>query len=147
MFSYDTWGGSWGNSWGGSWGVSIGPDSPPDSPPDSSPDPILLGGGPGEDRHYHYHPSYSQLREEAQRLELKRIDDELALAEKLKQGARDAYADARTAREAKKAAKKAAALEASLQAQINALRIERERLIRLIEEEAIIALLLCSPFN
>lgn len=112
----------------------------------------LLGGGPGEEEHYHYHPSYARLREEAQqkkiaehRAELQRVENAIAEAEKAKQ---EQLAAAKEKRKAKNAAKKLAALEASLQEEINRLRIERVWLMRLIDdEEAILVLLLSWPLH
>lgn len=103
----------------------------------------LLGGGG-------YVYPYERLREEeykkktAQQAELQRVSKELAEAEQRQREIAGKSAQA----EARKTARKLAALEASLQEEINALRIERVRLMRRIDdEEAAIALLLSSPFH
>lgn len=93
-----------------------------------TPDDGLLGGGPGYVSAYQREQERREINE-ARRLELKRIEDELAKAEQEKLLA-------------------AERLEASLQEEINGLRTERARLIRLIDdEEAMFVLLMARPFH
>lgn len=115
---------------------------------------VLLGGGPGREREdYIYNPDVFRHKQEElkrktleeKRLELKRIEKELAESEGAKQ---EKLAMAKEKFRAKNAAKKLAALEASLQEEINRLRIERVWLMRLIDdEEAILVLLLTWPLH
>lgn len=108
----------------------------------------LLGGGPGTV----YHSPYSKYREEEYQrklkehaAELKQVDKEIADAERRKQ---EELAELRAKRLARNAAKKIAATEAALQEQINVLRMERVRLMRLMQdEEAILVLLLSLPLH
>lgn len=91
---------------------------------------------------YSYHP-YLAIAEK--RAEVKRIDTEIAETERKKLAA---HKRARAKLMAEKAAKKLAALEATLQEEINRLRIERAWLMRRIDdEEAILVLLLTQPFH
>lgn len=108
---------------------------------------VLLGGGPGK-KHHSYLTPYSKYREEEykrsiaeKRTSLAEINKEIADAEALKQD------ELRAARLALNAAEEAA-LEAQLQEEINVLRMERVRLMRLIDdEETILVLLLCLPLH
>lgn len=112
---------------------------------------ILLGGGPGDEYHRR-HKSYEHLREEDfhkrlaerhARLEL--IDDEIAQAEERK---KIAHQRAVSKLVAKNAAKKLAALEARLQEEISRLRNERVWLMRLIDDdEAMLVILMSMPFH
>lgn len=115
--------------------------------PPPAPAVILLGGGPGNP--HHYHAPYSAYKEAQylaeKRAELERIDDEIAQAEHRRLAA---LKRAQAKLVAEKAAKKLAATEATLQKEINRLRIERVWLMRLIDdEEAILVLLLSQPFH
>lgn len=75
------------------------------------------------------------------RLELRRIEEELANAERLEEQ-RLLQAEVQASAERK------AMIEASLQQEISALRMERMRLMRLIDdEEAMLILLLSLPFH
>lgn len=104
---------------------------------------VLLGGGPGEPHRKHWEDEYQRSRAAVvqHHAELKLIDNKLAEAEQARKEAREQL-------KAKKAAKKLAALEATLQEEINRLRMERVWLIRLIDdEEAILVLLLSWPLH
>lgn len=99
-----------------------------------------------------YVPPYEKYREDQYQrknlqehnADLKRIDDELAEAEQRKQE----QLAAQKKLKAKNSAKKLAALEALLQEEINRLRTERVWLMRQIdEEEAIFVLLLSMPLH
>lgn len=117
---------------------------------------ILLGGGPGGPRHeYHYRSADHgrREREHQQKLlaehhaELKRVEEDLAETERLRQEALAEKEQRREARKSRKAAMEAAALELELLEEINKLRIQRAWLMRRIDdEEAILVLLLSMPF-
>lgn len=139
MSTFDTWGGSWGTSWATSWTRT------------ASSGPTLLGG-----KAYGYRTPYSQHEEEEYQrkklenthAELQRLDNEIALSEREQREAREKLAQASEQKRQKKAAKELVALEASLQEEINRLRMERVWLIRRIDdEEAILLLLLSLPFH
>lgn len=110
-----------------------------------APEVVLLGGGPGYERHDSFH-AFQFRQEELRRqsiaekqFELKKIDDELAEAE----GKRlEAIAKSQAKLMAKNAAKRLAALEASLQQEINRLRMERVWLMRRIDDEECMLVLL-----
>lgn len=95
----------------------------------------------------YYHPSiYEQSRHDLrrralaeERAELNRINDEIAEAEKRRLAAKKR---ARATLLAEKAAKKLAALEASLQEEISRLRMEQAWLIRRIDDEECILILM-----
>lgn len=111
----------------------------------------LLGGGGGE-HEYSYHQPYSTYKEAEHlsryRETLRQIDEELALAEKQKQEAAMRLVEAEAAKRQKNAARELAALEATLQEEINRLRMERVWLMRVIDdEEAILVLLLTWPLH
>lgn len=122
----------------------------PSPAPAPSPGVVLLGGGPGYERPYRGYVSAEQRRNEYEsalerRLELQRIEDELAEAERQRLAAQKRAAAALLA---ENAAIRVAALEAALQGEINRLRMERDWLIRrLDEEEATIALLMSLPLH
>jgi hypothetical protein len=82
------------------------------------------------------------------RAELRAIEDEIATVERQRLEAEEESARLATAKRRRKAALTRAALEAAtLREQINALRMERVRLMRLIDdEEATLVLLLSMPF-
>lgn len=126
-FAYDTWGGSWGASWGISWGSGSAP-----------PEPTPTGHGGRESFVLPYQRYQAEQYDlEQKRKELQRISDDLAEAESKKQ---QALAEA--------AALEAAALEANLQEEINRLRMERDWLMRQIDdEEAILVLMMSRPFH
>lgn len=85
---------------------------------------------------------YERQTAEEKRQALQRIEDDLRDAELAKQ---EQLAEARTQ---EKAAFEMAALEAQLQEEINNLRMERDWLMRLIDdEEAIFILLAMQPFH
>lgn len=127
------WGNSWGVSWGNSWGAGVAPPVVPVAP---------SGGW------YSHHTPY-QIREQQERLaELRRIENEITEAEQRKLEALAQQEQLQTTRKYKNAAKKRAVLEATLQDEINALLVEKMRLIRLIDdEESILVLLLSLPFH
>lgn len=78
----------------------------------------------------------------------KELADEIALAETRKKEVAKNLLDAKESKRKNKAVKQLMALEATLQDGINVLRIQREQLMRFIqEEEAILVILLSSPFN
>lgn len=110
-----------------------------------TPTPIRPSGG--------YALPYSRYehlqRIEEQRAELARVEQELSLAEHNKLEKLEAEReDLAKLRAKKKAAKQLAALEASLQEEINELRNQRAWLMRLIDdEEAILVLLLSYPLH
>jgi hypothetical protein len=109
------------------------------------PDNGWLGGGA-------YVAPYDKYREKQRLLdiaeakkELLRVEREMAEAE---QARLKALEDAQRVESARNAALMAAALEASLQEEINRLRMERAWLMRWIaDEEAVLVLMLSSPFN
>lgn len=102
---------------------------------------VLLGG---KDYPTHYLTPADRYREEEYHRSIKA--KKLALAEVEKE-----IADAEKRKEKERKAKKAAAnavIEAMLQEEINVLRMERVRLMRLIDdEETILVLLLSLPFH
>lgn len=107
------------------------------------------GGG----KPYNYQLPYHKYREDElqrqrlaeKRADLKRVESELAQAEADRQ---KKLASAKKRLEAKNAAKQLAALEAQLQEEINRLRNERIWLMRLIDdEEAMLVLLLSLPLH
>lgn len=114
----------------------------------------LLGGGPGSEREqYVYNPDafrrrQDQLRHqslEEKRAELKRIDDELTIAEQKKQAL---LAKSEEANRQEQAINEMMALEAVFQEEINRLRIERIWLMRLLDDdEAMLVILLRRPFH
>lgn len=115
-------------------------------------DDLVLLGGKAYDTlphyqkrpYYNYSKEYERLELAEKHAELRRIDDELATAERAQQAKATEYAKL----EANNAAKELAALEAQLQEEINRLRMERVWLMRLIDDdEAILVLLLSSPLN
>lgn len=120
----------------------------PGTNPTPSPDPLLLGGGPG----YRRYKSYAELREEYElrtaeekRVELKRIDEEIAEAEKRRLAA---LRRSKAKLLAEKAALRLVKLESDLREEINRLRMERVWLMRMIDDEEAILVLLCSlPFH
>lgn len=134
--------------WGGGLYGSFAGRSPAPPP---APTLVLLGGGPGEEYHRR-HKSYGELREDSiqqrlagARLELKRIDEKIAEDEARRLAAQKR---AKAKLLADKAAKKLVALEATLQEDINRLRMERVWLMRLIDdEEAVLVLLLSWPLH
>jgi hypothetical protein len=88
--------------------------------------------------YYNYDEKYERLKHAEKHAELRRIDEELAAAQRRKD----------EELQAKLAAEELAALEAQLQEEISRLRTERAWLMRLIDdEEAIFVLLLSSPLN
>lgn len=107
----------------------------------------LLGGGPGYEKEEVYNPHAFQYRQQElqqrkiaeHRAALQIIDDELAEAERLKQ---EKLAKQRERLQAKKAAKQLAALEAQLQEEINRLRMERVWLMRQIDDEECILIMM-----
>lgn len=112
--------------------------------------PVLLGGGPGKEREHVVNPHAFQYRQEqlrrkaleAKQDELKRIDDEIAEAEKRRLAA---LKRSQAKLLAENAAKKLAVLEASLQDEISRLLAERVWLIRQIDdEECLLILLMCK---
>jgi hypothetical protein len=126
----------------GAWATTVWADGVwAEGTPTPDPEPTVTGG--------FLHP-YIKLRDDEYReaelqKELERVNDEIA--------AEQARLDALNALEAEKAAYAAAEAEqlktlAMLQDEINALRMERARLIRLIdEEEAALVLLMSLPFH
>ena len=120
--------------------------SPP--APSPSPDPELLGG-----KDYSYTTPYSRYREEEykrrtaeeKRAVIEEIDDKIAEAESRRLAA---IKRSKARLLAENAAIKLAALEVTLQEEINRLRIERAWLMRLIDdEEAMLVLLMSLPFH
>lgn len=114
---------------------------------------ILLGGGPGEDQHvYHKYTSYSELRERALRKSLEERNAELRHVEKeIKQKEQRrliALQRSKAKLAEKDAAFRQAILEATLQDEINKLRMGRAWLMRMInDEETILVLLLSWPLH
>lgn len=95
-----------------------------------------------EKEQYSYNPSIHIAKK---RVELAQIENKISEAEKRKLAAQKR---AKAKLLAEKSAKKLAALEASLQEEINVLRIQLVRLMRFIDdEEAILVLLLSQPLH
>lgn len=108
----------------------------------SSPSVALLGG-----KAYSYKTPYTSYREEEyqkqkiaeQKNNLRLIEQQIAEAERKRL---EALAESKRERLARKAAKELAALEAMLQGEINRLRIARAWLIRRIDDEEAILILI-----
>lgn len=108
-------------------------------------DVILLGGGPGREREeYVYNPD--AFKHQQERLQLQKLAEEHRKLQLLNDEIAEAERKASENNEklkAKKSAKKLAVLEASLQEEINRLRMERIWLIRRInDDEAILILMM-----
>lgn len=108
-------------------------------------EPEVLGGGYVHPYQEYRDREYQREQEEKRRAELARLDNEIAEAETAKElAARRAKAKLAS----QQAALKAAARQAELEAEINALRMERARLMRLRDdEEAMFLLMLSRPFH
>lgn len=114
----------------------------------------LLGGGPSDYEYSHQLPYQRYAKEEFRRKELAerkaelgRIEEELALKEREAQEASDNLVKAREIKRQNKEARRLALLEAVLQVEIDRLRLERIMLMRWIDdEEAILVILLSSIF-
>ncbi len=134
----DAWGGAWGASWGASWGSG--------ATPQPEPDPGWLGGG-GYVHPYIRHRAEEEQREKIQRqkAEIDRLDAEIAEADrKQREASEKRKAEARERREEARLV----ALKAQLSDEINRLRMERAWLMRQIDdEEAILVLLLSMPLH
>jgi hypothetical protein len=109
------------------------------------PDNGWLGGGGYVRPFDEYRDRQRKLEIQEAKKELERVEREMAEAEKARLKALE---DAQRVESARNAALMAAALEASLQEEINRLRMERAWLMRWIaDEEAVLVLMLSSPFN
>lgn len=108
-------------------------------------EPSTGGGGYVHPYQEYRNREYQREQEEKRLAELRRIDDEISEAEKAKELAAK-RAKAKLASE--QAALKAAARQAELELEINALRMERARLMRLrSDDETWFMLMSCRPFH